>query len=270
MVDTLPRASISERGIKDWLASALRMLRLAKDAIQDDLDDPTKWPADFVKEFGVSTVPDLSAWLASKLIMRLIEDAARPRARGSIAGATPLPISRSTVEKPAPASFDGVDPDQAGARSSSTVSPRAPLAASRRSHRRGAAGLADAARLLREHIYAFEHRTMSESPIENAIQLVTALPRNANVYLVSHSRGGLVGDLLSLQSIGATHLGRFNRRDPDLEDADQYDRKKLGELAEIVTAKKLRVQRFLRCAAPSRGTLLAGENIDIRPRRRKA
>jgi pimeloyl-ACP methyl ester carboxylesterase len=47
-----------------------------------------------------------------------------------------------------------------------------------------------------ERIYAFEHRTLSESPIENALQLATALPAGARLNLVTHSRGGLVGDLL--------------------------------------------------------------------------
>ncbi len=45
---------------------------------------------------------------------------------------------------------------------------------------------------------------MSDSPIDNAVDLVSALPRNARVSIVSHSRGGLVGDLVSLTSISAS------------------------------------------------------------------
>ena len=52
-------------------------------------------------------------------------------------------------------------------------------------------------------IYAFEHRTLSESPIDNALQLAEALPRDAHVSLVSHSRGGLVADLLCLGDFDA-------------------------------------------------------------------
>ena len=35
-------------------------------------------------------------------------------------------------------------------------------------------------------IYAFEHRTLSESPIENALHLLAALPQGIRVSLVSH------------------------------------------------------------------------------------
>ena len=52
-------------------------------------------------------------------------------------------------------------------------------------------------------VYGFEHRSLSESPIQNALQLVEALPKGARVSLVTHSRGGLVGDLLCLSDIDA-------------------------------------------------------------------
>ena len=54
------------------------------------------------------------------------------------------------------------------------------------------------AALYGDNIFAFEHRTLTEDPIENALQLAQALPRGAEVHLVTHSRGGLVGDLLTL------------------------------------------------------------------------
>ena len=117
--------------------------------------------------------------------------------------------------------------------------------------------------LFGDRIYAFEHCTLSESPIDNAIELLNVLPRNARVSIVSHSRGGLVGDLISLTSINADLVANFKRRDPELELADLHDRRQLGRLAELIAHKQLRVERFVRCASPSRGTLLAAENIDI-------
>src|SRR5262249_23709098 len=116
--------------------------------------------------------------------------------------------------------------------------------------------------LFGEHIYAFEHRTMSESPIDNAIQLVSALPRKARVYLVSHSRGGMVGDLVCLKGVETQHIASFKRNDTDLAEADDYDQKNLEKLATAIVHKQLRIERFVRCASPARGTLLAGENID--------
>ena len=49
-----------------------------------------------------------------------------------------------------------------------------------------------------ERVFALEHRTLSESPIANALALAKRLPTGAEVHLVSHSRGGLVGELLAL------------------------------------------------------------------------
>ncbi len=46
------------------------------------------------------------------------------------------------------------------------------------------------------NVAAFEHRTLTESPIQNAIALVKALPARTRLHLVSHSRGGLIGELL--------------------------------------------------------------------------
>ncbi len=45
-------------------------------------------------------------------------------------------------------------------------------------------------------IIAFEHTTLTESPVQNARDLAALLPRRATLHVVSHSRGGLVGELL--------------------------------------------------------------------------
>ncbi len=39
--------------------------------------------------------------------------------------------------------------------------------------------------------FAFEHRSLTESPVANALALVRRLPKGAQLHLVSHSRGGL-------------------------------------------------------------------------------
>jgi hypothetical protein len=49
-----------------------------------------------------------------------------------------------------------------------------------------------------ERVFGFEHRTFSESPIDNALFLAPTLPAGARMSLVTHGRGGLVGDLLCL------------------------------------------------------------------------
>lgn len=128
-----------------------------------------------------------------------------------------------------------------------------------------------------ERIYGFEHRTLSESPIRNAIQLVSALPRGAHVHLVSHSRGGLVADLVCLQGLDAGLIERYafelegtgSPPDPrvnvlaELADAHAEQRDELRELATLLADKRLVVQRYVRTASPANGTKLAGGNFDL-------
>lgn len=126
-------------------------------------------------------------------------------------------------------------------------------------------------------IYAFEHRTLSESPIENARQLLAALPAGLRLSLVSHSRGGLVADLLCLESFDGlieqyrSDLPGTGDSDPEeagrvareLDEAHAEQRELLRQLAGELAAKKLVLQRYVRVASPAQGTLLASGNFDL-------
>ncbi|MFL6574632.1 MAG: esterase/lipase family protein, partial [Burkholderiales bacterium] len=46
-------------------------------------------------------------------------------------------------------------------------------------------------------VYALDHRTLGASPIENALTLAGALPKASPIHLVTHSRGGLVAEVLA-------------------------------------------------------------------------
>ena len=263
-VDTFPR--VSERGIKQWAASRLRILRLKKDKIADALDNPAVGLAEFpdlievARDLGIDLAVKLPAWFATKALIRTVESRLKP-APGLYAWDD---ITRQAGPDTAkPASFDDFDVDKPilvfihGTASSARGSFGAFLSQEAQPQWQALS------QLFGDRIYAFEHCTLSESPIDNAIELLDALPRNARVSIVSHSRGGLVGDLLSLTSINADLVANFKRGDPELELADLHDRRQLGRLAELIAHKQLRVERFVRCASPSRGTLLAAENIDI-------
>ncbi|UVW27036.1 CHAT domain-containing protein [Massilia sp. H6] len=128
-----------------------------------------------------------------------------------------------------------------------------------------------------DHIYGFEHRTLSQSPIENALELVQSLPHGAHISLVSHSRGGLVADLLCLADFGAQiehYRYPFHspgtrdakqRRDilRGLEDAYGEQRELLLKLAGELRERKLVIRRYARIASPANGTLLASGNFDV-------
>jgi hypothetical protein len=46
-------------------------------------------------------------------------------------------------------------------------------------------------------VFAFEHASMAVSPVRNALDLLERLSPGARLHVVSHSRGGLVGELLA-------------------------------------------------------------------------
>ena len=48
-----------------------------------------------------------------------------------------------------------------------------------------------------DRVYALDHRTLGASPIANALTLASALPKHARVHLLTHSRGGLVAEVLA-------------------------------------------------------------------------
>lgn len=110
-------------------------------------------------------------------------------------------------------------------------------------------------------VLALEHRTVSEGPAHNARQLVEALPLDARVHLLSHSRGGLVGDLLCRRAWEDDEIARGFA-------GERYAgvRNELGQLRAALFApggaRNVVVERFLRVAAPAAGTQLAGARLD--------
>jgi hypothetical protein len=55
-----------------------------------------------------------------------------------------------------------------------------------------------------DRVLAFEHATLSQGPIENALKLVDELPAGIKLHVISHSRGGLVGELLCRAGVRET------------------------------------------------------------------
>lgn len=133
-----------------------------------------------------------------------------------------------------------------------------------------------------KHIYAFDHRTLSETPIKNVIDLLKDLEKLTDkatkplqIHLVSHSRGGLVGELLARLDVD------INEQPISDQEIDQYSKtgneykqqvRHLKELNKLLNIKftsgsskglrKYTIHRFVRTACPARGTLLASERMD--------
>ena len=109
-------------------------------------------------------------------------------------------------------------------------------------------------------VYALEHATLADSPITNALMLAKKLPDEARLDLLTHSRGGLVAEVLaracSMTSVTAADLRYFDTVRHSVHRAE------LMELVALVTTKKIRVERLVRVACPARGTLLASNRLD--------
>ena len=120
-------------------------------------------------------------------------------------------------------------------------------------------------------VLAYQHYSLSVSPIENALALLQSLlalesTTQGNyplrLHLVSHSRGGLVGEVLCR---GTRDGGvSFDDIDASFFDGEPYarDRSAMAELGKLLDGAGLQVERFLRVGCPARGTTLADGRLD--------
>ncbi len=109
-------------------------------------------------------------------------------------------------------------------------------------------------------VYGLDHATLTVSPIHNALLLARALPDGSRVHLLTHSRGGLVAEVLARvcaqPQLDAASLAAF--KDPTYK--AQYQA--LRDLAAELQGRDIRIERMVRVACPARGTLLASRRLD--------
>jgi pimeloyl-ACP methyl ester carboxylesterase len=141
-------------------------------------------------------------------------------------------------------------------------------------------------KIYENRVYALQHRSLTESPIANALAVLKQIKMGSDIHLVSHSRGGMIGELMCLsgcenlaqtvtesmieelfktdrtiaEQIGLSPLDveARNRRDQ----AYQEDKDRLKELIALIIERKIKVSRFVRVACPARGTTLASGRLD--------
>lgn len=129
-------------------------------------------------------------------------------------------------------------------------------------------------------IYALEHWTLSMSPTQNAIDLINKLPDNSTVHLVSHSRGGIVGELACRSMVNDANepflpveLEAYHKRASAIVEgldegkaeamaAYKAQIEQLKELNALLVRKKIKFLKFVRVACPARGTTLASGRLD--------
>ncbi len=129
-------------------------------------------------------------------------------------------------------------------------------------------------------VYGLDHATLGRSPIENALTLARACPKHTRLTLLTHSRGGLVAEVLvraaALTRLGSDDTDHFKPEAlpaVDLKDTSADDKAAmaaalaaqaaaLAELVRLLDENDIEVERVVRVACPARGTLLASKRFD--------
>ena len=110
----------------------------------------------------------------------------------------------------------------------------------------------------------YQHHTLTQSPTQNAIELVQSLPKGAKLHLVTHSRGGLIGELLcrgscpAIRRAGISSMHRTWRFSQEKNMPEMQSQ--LKALNILLKNKCIQVERFVRVACPAQG-----DHIGLRP-----
>lgn len=112
-----------------------------------------------------------------------------------------------------------------------------------------------------DNVLAYDHHTLTESPLQNTRELMEALPSNITLHLITHSRGGLVGDLLARADAGNLILG-FSDEEMELLKERELDFANMKVINDLARVKNIRVEKFVRVASPSMGTSLMADRLD--------
>lgn len=125
------------------------------------------------------------------------------------------------------------------------------------------------------NVMAFDHYTLSESPLKNALDFLKSCPEKCSLDIMSHSRGGLVADILAKcdynnnenQEVG------FSKNEQDIflkkkekataEEKDQLQEYDLiQEINKLALKKQITVNKIVRVASPANGTTILSQRAD--------
>lgn len=113
-----------------------------------------------------------------------------------------------------------------------------------------------------KQILAFQHRSLTTSPLENVLELVSQLPSGIELDVLSQSRGGLVADVFArfcanMEGFDSAEKGVLteNERNRDIE--------VIAELKVLMQSKNIKIRTMVRVASPANGTTLASKRLNI-------
>ncbi|MEN2281184.1 CHAT domain-containing protein [Algoriphagus sp. SE2] len=120
-------------------------------------------------------------------------------------------------------------------------------------------------------ILAFQHRTLTTSPLENVLELVSQLPNGIELDVISHSRGGLVADVFARfcsKTKGSDPQEKRILFDPAekgvlLDNERDRDLEVIEKLEDLMESKNIKIRTMVRVACPANGTTLASKRLNI-------
>lgn len=110
------------------------------------------------------------------------------------------------------------------------------------------------------NVLALQHHTLGVSPFQNAIDFLKEVNGDITLDIISHSRGGLIADIIESCSIaGDVYTNTWLEKSKE-NDKNLY--KELLEINKLARKNKIRVEKNIRVAAPGNGTELLGHRLD--------
>jgi hypothetical protein len=111
-----------------------------------------------------------------------------------------------------------------------------------------------------DRILALEHQTLTKSPFENATDIVKWLPSKVKLHIISTSRGGLVGEVLSkycdIEKPG------FLPEHRELIITD-FGKESIELFENEIKTRQIQIEKFIRIACPAAGTTLCSNRLDL-------
>jgi CHAT domain-containing protein len=112
------------------------------------------------------------------------------------------------------------------------------------------------------NLLALQHRTLTCSPLQNVLAAIEGLPDGIVLDLVTHSRGGLVADLLARF---AAHPDGFGEEELEVlkKNEREFDLDAISKISVVLKSKSIKIERVVRVACPANGTTLASKRLDM-------
>lgn len=111
-------------------------------------------------------------------------------------------------------------------------------------------------------IIALDHKTLSVSPLQNAIDFLEQCPTGFKIDVLSHSRGGLVADILAKCDYRNTVIGFNDTELGIVQDKDKSTHELMQTINKLARTKRITIGKVVRVAAPSSGTTILSKRVD--------